>query len=308
MCPVKTILFWRYVMARVKCNGIEIEYDTFGKQEDRPILLIMGLSAQMIAWHTDFCRMLAADGHFVVRFDNRDVGLSSKMEDLGVPDIMKVMALHQEGKPVEAPYQLSDMALDLLGLMDALDLEKAHICGLSMGGMIAQTLAIEHPERVLSLISMESTTGEPDLPPAKPEPAGALFTAPPMDREGYIAHMARVFRAFSGGSDAFDEAMERELSAIAFDRSLYPLGFVRQFSAILASGGRREALKTVTVPALVIHGADDPLLPLEHGKDTADAIPGARLLVVEGLGHGFSYPHLWKGIVAAITEHTAGVS
>ena len=135
MCPLKTILvFWRYAMARVQGNGIEIEYDTFGKRDDRPILLIMGLNAQMIAWHSDFCRMLAANGHFVVRFDNRDVGLSSKMEDLGAPDIMKVMALHQEGKPVEAPYTLSDMALDLIGLMDALNLKKAHICGLSIGG------------------------------------------------------------------------------------------------------------------------------------------------------------------------------
>ena len=295
-------------MARVQGNGIEIEYDSFGKREDRPILLIMGLNAQMIAWHPDFCRMLAASGHFVVRFDNRDTGLSSKLEHLGVPDIMKVMAAHQEGKPVEAPYKLSDMALDLLGLMDALELRKAHICGLSMGGMIAQTLAIEHPERMLSLISMESTTGEPDLPPPKPEPAQALFTAPPMDREGYIAHMIRVFRAFSGGSDAFDEDMERKLACMAYDRSLYPIGFVRQFSAILASGGRRQALRTVSVPTLVIHGADDPLLPLEHGKDTADAIPGAKLFVVKGLGHGFSYPVLWKSIVTAIAEHTAGVS
>ena len=125
-----------------------------------------------------------------------------------------------------------------------------------------------------------------------------------MDREGYITHMLRVFRAFSGGSDAFDEAMERELSAMAYDRSLYPLGFVRQFSAILASGGRREALKAVSVPTLVIHGADDPLLPLEHGKDTADAIPGARLLVIKDLGHGFSYPTLWEAILTAIAEHT----
>ncbi len=295
-------------MARVPCNGIEIEYDTFGKPEDRPILLIMGLNAQMIAWHSDFCGMLAASGHFVVRFDNRDAGLSTKMEGLGVPDITKAMAAHQEGKPVEAPYLLSDMALDLLGLMDALDLEKAHICGLSMGGMIAQTMAIEHPERLLSLISMESTTGERDLPPAKPEPAQALFTAPPMDREGYIAHMVRVFHAFSGGSSAFDETMERELAAMAYDRSLYPFGFVRQFSAILASGGRREALKTVSVPTLVIHGADDPLLPLEHGRDTADAIPGARFLALEGLGHGLSYPALWESIVTAIAGHTASTS
>jgi pimeloyl-ACP methyl ester carboxylesterase len=295
-------------MARAQCNGIELEYDTFGESEDRPIMLIMGLNSQMIAWHVDFCRMLADSGHFVVRFDNRDVGLSTKMEDLGMPDISKVMAAHEEGKSVEAPYLLSDMASDLLGLMDALGLAKAHICGLSMGGMIAQTFAIEHRERILSLISMESTTGERDLPPAKPEPAQALFTGPPADREGYIEHMIRVFRAFAGNSNRFDEAMERDLCALAYDRSLYPFGFVRQFSAILASGGRREALKTVSVPALVIHGADDPLLPLEHGKDTADAIPGAKLLVVEGLGHGLSYPSLWKPIVAAIAEQTAGIS
>ena len=294
-------------MARAQCNGLEIEYETFGTREDSPILLIMGLSAQMIAWHTDFCQMLASAGHFVVRFDNRDVGLSSKMEHLGVPDIAEIMAALQEKKPVRAPYTLSDMALDVLGLMDALDLERAHICGLSMGGMIAQTMAIEHPGRMLSLVSMESTTGEPGLPAAQPEAGSALFSAPPLDREGYIAHMIRVFRSFAGGSSAFDEEMEKTLIGMAYDRSLYPLGFVRQLAAVLASGGRREAIRSVSVPALVIHGADDPLLPLEHGKDTADAIPHAKLLVVKGLGHGFSYPTLWQGIVEAISEHTAGI-
>jgi len=292
-------------MACARANGLDIEYDTFGQREDPPILLIMGLSAQMIAWPTDFCQMLASSGHFVVRFDNRDAGLSSKLEHLGVPDIMKIMAAFQEKKPVQAPYTLSDMALDVLGLMDALDLDKAHICGLSMGGMIAQVMAIEHPERMVSLISMESTTGEPDLPPAKPEARDALFRAPPPDREGYIAHMIRVFRSFAGGSNAFDEALERELSGLAYDRALYPFGFVRQLAAVLASGGRRAALRSVSVPALVIHGADDPLLPVEHAKDTADAIPQARLLVVKGLGHGFSYPTLWQGIVNAIAGHTA---
>lgn len=294
-------------MVRAQGNGIDIEYDTFGIREDPPVLLIMGLGAQLIAWHTDFCQMLASSGHFVVRFDNRDVGLSSKMDLLGVPDITRIMVALQEGKPVRAPYTLSDMALDVLGLMNALDLKKAHLCGLSMGGMIAQIMAIEHPERMLSLISMESTTGEPDLPPAQPEARNALLTAPPQDREGYIAHMIRVFRSFAGGSSAFDEAMEKELVGMAYDRSLYPLGFVRQLAAVLASGGRRKALSSVSVPALVIHGADDPLLPLEHGKDTADAIPHAKLLVVGGLGHGFSYPTLWQGIVKVIAEHTAGI-
>ena len=293
-------------MTHTTANGIDIEYDTFGDRNRSPLFLIMGLSSQMVAWPESFCEKLAQNGHWVLRFDNRDVGLSSKIEGVGLPDLMAAMAAHQQGQPVAAPYTLSDMAADAVGLMDALKLEKAHVCGLSMGGMIAQVMAIEYPWRVLSLISMESTTGDPTLPSAKPEAMEAMLSPPPQDRDGYIQHAVEVFRAFSGGSDKFDETLEKELSANSYDRSFYPAGFVRQLAAILASGDRTESLASLAVPTLVIHGADDPLVPLAHGRATARAIPGAKLLVLEGLGHGIAYPALWDEIVNAIRQLTTG--
>jgi len=291
-------------MTLAAANGIDIEYDTFGDRSRSPLLLIMGLSSQMVAWPESFCRKLAQNGHWVLRFDNRDVGLSSKIEVVGVPDLMAAMAAHQQGQSMDAPYTLSDMAADAVGLMDALHLENAHVCGLSMGGMIAQVMAIEYPRRVLSLISMESSTGDPTLPPAKPEAMKAMLSPPPQDRDGYIQHAVEVFHAFSGGSDRFDETLERELAANSYDRSFYPIGFTRQVAAILASGDRTQSLASVTAPTLVIHGANDPLVPLAHGRATARAIPGAKLLVVEGLGHGIAYPSLWDEIVDAIRQHT----
>jgi pimeloyl-ACP methyl ester carboxylesterase len=291
-------------MSQVHANGIEIEFDTFGKRSDRPLLLIMGLGTQMIAWPDGFCDKLAKEGHFVVRFDNRDSGLSSKMEDAGMPDVMAHIQTVMQGGSIEAPYTLSDMALDAIGLMDFFGLERSHVCGLSMGGMIAQTMAIEHPGRLLSLISMESSTGEVGLPDPSQEAQEAMFSFPPREREANINHRTRVFRVFSGGSDKFDEKVERELSARSYDRCFYPQGFTRQFAAVLASGGRKKALKSVSVPTLVIHGAQDPLVPPEHGRATAEAIPGAKLLVVKGLGHGLSYPDLWDEIVKAVTAHT----
>jgi len=268
----------------------------------------MGLSSQMVAWPESFCRKLARSGHWVLRFDNRDVGLSSKIDGVGLPDLMAAMAAHLQGQPVAAPYTLSDMAADAVRLMDALKLENAHVCGLSMGGMIAQVMALEYPQRVTSLISMESSTGDPTLPPADPQTMEAMLSPPPQDRAGYIQHAVEVFRAFSGGSDKFDETLEKELSANSYDRSFYPAGFVRQLAAILASGDRTESLASVTAPTLVIHGANDPLVPPAHGRATARAIPGAKLLVVKGLGHGIAYPALWDQIVGAITQHTSAAA
>lgn len=291
-------------MPKTRANGIDIEYEQFGKPEDRPLVLIMGVGSQMVLWPNEFCEKLAATGHFVIRFDNRDVGLTTKLDDAGVPNIFEVLAARQEGKQIDVPYLLSDMAADTVALMDALDIEKAHICGLSMGGMIAQTVAIEHQHRVTSLVSMESTTGEIDLPPAQPEVAAALIQQIPAEREAYIHHMIKLFGLFAGGSDTYDEKAQREMSGLSFDRSFHPPGFARQFAAIIASGGRRKALASVKVPALVIHGAEDTLIPWAHGKDTADAIPEAHFLMLKGLGHGTAYPSLWDKIVEAITAHT----
>jgi len=290
-------------MPKARANGIDIEYEQFGNPADRPLVLIMGLGSQMVLWPRAFCERLAAAGHWVVRFDNRDVGLSTQLDDAGMPKIFEVLAAREEGRQADVPYLLSDMAADTVGLMDALNIDKAHICGLSMGGMIAQTIAIEHPHRVISLISMESTTGEPDLP-AEPEVAGALIKPIPAEREAYIRYMLDLFRLFAGGSDQYDEETQREMSAMSYDRSVNPAGFARQFAAVVASGGRRRALASVKVPALVIHGTADTLFPSEHGKDTADAIPGARFLLIKGLGHGTAYPGLWEEMEEAIITHT----
>jgi pimeloyl-ACP methyl ester carboxylesterase len=292
-------------MSRVKANGIEIEYDTFGSRAGRPLVLVMGLASQMVGWPPAFCNRLADRGHYVVRFDNRDVGLSSKIEEGGVPSVERILAGSLvAGGDVEAPYRLSDMATDTADLIRVLRIDRAHVCGISMGGMIAQTLAIEHPERVAGLISLESTTGEPGLPPPAPEAVQVLFQPPPPQRDRYIEHMAKVFRTFAGGSPMFDEAVQRAVLALAFDRSYYPLGFVRQIAAIMASGSRRERLASVTAPTLVLHGSLDPLIPLEHGRATAEAVPGAVLHIVDGLGHGIAFPRLWDEIVDRISEHT----
>jgi pimeloyl-ACP methyl ester carboxylesterase len=264
----------------------------------------MGIGSQMVTWPVAFCEKLAKAGHFVVRFDNRDVGLSTKLDDAGIPNIWEVIAAVQAGSQVNVPYTLSDMGADTVGLMDALKIKKAHICGLSMGGMIAQAIAIEHQDRVISLISMESTTSEPGLPGASPEVREVLLKLPPQEREAYIQHMVLVHRLFAGDSTQYEEAAQRELSALSYDRSSYIAGFARQFAAIVASGGRRKALASVRVPTLVIHGADDTLFPREHGQDTADAIKGAKFLLVPGLGHGTAYPGLWDEIVAAVAAHT----
>jgi len=291
-------------MAQAETNGIRIEYDTFGSPDGRPLLLIMGLASQMVGWPPAFCNRLADQGHFVIRFDNRDVGLYSKIEDAGVPRLESLMTGGLAGGAVDAPYRLRDMAADAVGLLDVLGIGQAHVCGISMGGMIAQTLAVRHPERVRSLISLESTTGEPGLPAPSPEAATVLFQTPPARREAYIDHMVNVFRTFAAGSPEFDEAVQRAVSTQAFDRSRYTLGFLRQMAAILASGRRREALRSVSVPTLVMHGDRDPLLPPTHGRATAGAVPGAEFHEIRGLGHGMAYPRLWGEMTDRISDHT----
>lgn len=292
-------------MPRTAANNIEIAYDTFGEESGRPLLLIMGIGMQLIGWPDLFCQRLAEQGHWVIRFDNRDVGLSSKIEQGGLPNFLAAEAAYNEGRPVPAPYTLSDMAADGLELLKALRINRAHVCGLSLGGMIAQTMALEHPDHLLSLVSMESSSGEKNLPPPSPEALKYLLAVPPGEKQAYMEHMGQAFRAFSGGSALYEEVMERESAGKAFDRSFYPLGFLRQFVARLASGSRKTALASLTIPTLVIHGSQDTLLPPEHGQATAEAIPGADLLLVEGLGHGLSYPRLWDQLISAISAHTA---
>jgi len=290
-------------MSRIEANGIEIEYDTFGGQSDRPLLMIMGLGVQLIGWEEAFCERLVEAGHYVIRYDNRDVGLSTRLDATGVPNIEQMLAALQAGEALEAPYTLDEMADDAAGLLEALGIERAHICGASMGGMIAQTFAIRHPEHLRSLISIMSTTGNPELPPAKPEAMAALLETPPAQREGYIEASVRGWRAIASPVFPFDEARLRRRSERSFDRAFHPDGVTRHLAAVLAHGNRKPALASVTAPTLVIHGIADPLVPVEGGRDTAEAIPGAKLLLIEGMGHDLAR-ETWDEIVTAIAEHT----
>ncbi len=290
--------------ALARANGIELCYDSFGDANAPPMLLIMGLASQMIAWDDEFCAALAGRGYRVIRFDNRDVGLSTRLADAGVPDVAAAFAAAMQGRPVAAPYLLRDMAADVVGLMDALAIGTAHVVGASMGGAVAQTLAIEHPQRLRTLTSIMATTGAPDLPPPKPEALAVLFKPAPTDQAGYLASYLQTWQVLRGPGFALDDARDLERAGQNFARGLNPPGVARQLLAVLASGSRREALRAVNVPTLVIHGRDDPLVPLACGIDTARAVPGAELLVIDGMGHALPIT-LWPQIIEAIARHAA---
>jgi pimeloyl-ACP methyl ester carboxylesterase len=295
-------------MAKANANGIQVEYETFGNPSGRPLLLIIGLGEQMIHWDDDLCEDFAERGHYVIRYDNRDVGLSTKFEEAGVPDLMEINGKLMQGEKIRPPYTLEDMADDAVGLLDALGIEKAHICGMSMGGMIAQTIAVRHPSRVLSLISIYSTTGNPKIPQAKPELFGLLVAPPPEEREAFIEHMLGVTKAIAGPGFPVDKQWTRTIIAKSYDRSFYPQGMARQLVAILTQENRVPALAKVARPTLVVHGTSDPLVSVEGGKDTANAIPGAQLLLIEGMGHDLPHGGAWLQIVEAIAAHTRKAS
>ena len=291
-------------MPSLVVKGIQIEYRTFGNSSSRPLLLIIGLGAQMIYWDADLCKDLVARGNYVIIFDNRDVGLSTKFGETGMPNIPEIFGKLLQGEKVNPPYTLDDMADDAVALLDGLNIRKAHVCGMSMGGMIAQTIAIRHPERVLSLISIYSTTGNPEVPQPKPEIIRLLVAPPPNERQAFIEHMLVVFRTISGPGFPLDEAWTRKIIGESYDRSFYPEGTVRQFVAILTQPNRAPALSSIKVPTLVIHGTSDPLVPVEGGKDTAKVIKGAELILIEGMGHDLPHGGAWPRVVEAIDKHT----
>jgi len=276
-------------MPQAQANGLTFEYETFGDASNPPLLLIMGVGCQLVMWPDSFCQGLADLGFHVIRYDNRDVGLSSKIDEAGTPDIMAAVTAQLSGQPVTAPYSLDDMADDAAGLMDALGIDKAHVVGASMGGMIGQLVAIRHPGKVKSLVSIMSTTGNPEVPPAKPEAMAALLT-PPADtsRESLIQQGVNMWKVIGSPKYPGTEEELRSVATKSVDRMVCPEGFGRQVLAILAAPARNDALAKVTAPVMVLHGADDPLVPVEGGKDTADAIPGARLEIVEGMAHDFT--------------------
>lgn len=290
-------------MPKANANNILIEYETFGNPSSPPILLIIGLGGQLIYWDEEFCRQLAEAGLYVIRFDNRDAGLSTKFDEAGVPDIMDVIGKVVSGQKVTPPYRIEDMAADALGLLDALKIEKAHICGMSMGGMIAQALAVKYPERLLSLTSIYSTTGNPRLPQPKPEVIGLLLTPPPQDREPFIQFNLNVFRALTGPGFGLDEKWVRKIMGRAYDRAFCPQGTVRQLVAILTQANRQPTLKGIKVPTLIIHGDADPLVSVEAGKDAAGAVPGAELKIMEGMGHDLPHGEAWARIAKDIIAH-----
>lgn len=287
-------------MART--NGIQLCYEIFGADDAEPMLLIMGLGAQMIHWDDDFCRELAGRGFRVIRFDNRDIGQSTKMTGGKKLSPLELLKLRFLKIPVEAPYRLSDMAKDVIGLMDTLGIPSAHIVGASMGGMIAQEIAITYPQRVKTLTSIMSTTGNPKVPPPTREASAMLMAPPVTTHDEYIVRYAQTWKVLRAGSFPLDEAKDRERAERTFARGLNPAGVGRQLRAILASGSRKERLASVKAPTLVIHGTVDPLVRPEGGKDTAASIPGAKLVMIDGMGHALPIP-MWPQIIGAIAEH-----
>src|SRR6266705_5139246 len=246
--------------AMARANGIELCYDAFGDGNAAPLILIMGLAAHMIAWDEAFCAQLADRGFWAVRFDNRDIGLSTKLQQFPVPDLASLIKQQLLGEPIAAPYTLRDMADDAVGLMDALGIEAAHVVGASMGGAIAQEMAIDHPGRVRTLTSIMASTGEPGLPPPTPEAIEILLAPAPTEWEAYLNRYLLTWRVLRGPGFPLDEARDRERAAQNFTRGLNPAGVARQLAAIVASGSRKDALQAVKAPALIIHGDADPLV------------------------------------------------
>jgi pimeloyl-ACP methyl ester carboxylesterase len=285
-----------------RSNGIELCYDIFGDDDAEPMVMIMGLGAQMIHWDDDLCELLARRGFRVIRFDNRDIGQSTKLSGGKRLTALELLKFRFLGTPVAAPYNLHDMATDVVGLLDVLKVKAAHIVGASMGGMIAQELAITFPERVLSLTSIMSTTGDLRLPQPTRE-ATALLLAPPVTtHDEFVARFLSTWKMLRVGHFPDDEARDLDRAERTFARGLNPAGVGRQLRAILASGSRKERLKAVKAPTLVIHGNLDPLVSPKAGCATAAAIPSARLMIVEGMGHAIPIS-MWPEIVNAITTH-----
>jgi pimeloyl-ACP methyl ester carboxylesterase len=287
-------------MPQLHCNNVDIEYDITGDGE--PLVLIMGIGAQMILWPDALVRAIADRGYQVIRFDNRDVGRSTWLDHLGVPSIPRMTARAMMGIRVKAPYTLWDMAADTVGLLDGLGHERAHIAGASMGGMVAQCVAIRHPERLLTLTSIMSTTGDRRLFRPAPRAVRALLGRRPNTRAGAEEHFVKFSRAVSGSRFPVDEPKVREVAGQCFDRGNHPVGFHRQWAAILASGNRTRTLSEVETPTLVIHGSEDPLIHPDGGRATAKAIENAQLHMIEGMGH--SLPEgMWPEFIDTLCGH-----
>jgi pimeloyl-ACP methyl ester carboxylesterase len=294
-------------MPVLKVNGIDIAYETAGDPKAVPLVLIMGLGMQLIAWPDDMVEGLVEQGFYVIRIDNRDSGLSAKFDHAGTPNLPLAFLKTLVRWPLRPAYTLDDMAADVIGLMRALGVARAHIVGASMGGMIAQVLAAKYPGRVLSLTSIMSSSGRRGLPGPAPAARKVLLSRPPnpQDHESVITHMAHLFKVIGSPAYPTPDKQMRTRMARALKRSASPGGMARQMVAIAASGDRSELLRTIKAPTLVIHGAADPLVPLACGIDTAKQVPNARLEVIEGMGHDLP-AQLIERLIALIDAHAHG--
>jgi pimeloyl-ACP methyl ester carboxylesterase len=293
-------------MPTAPANGIDIWYETLGDPDDVPLLLVMGLGCQAIQWDDELCHMFVDRGFHVIRYDNRDVGLSTKIDSPQLDFASEFMkAFGGDRENVNAPYLLADMANDAIGLLDHLGLDAVHAVGVSMGGMIVQQLAVDHPARVLSITSIMSTTGDPDVGMPNPEAAATLVRPPAADRDAYIDGYTQTWKVLCGPV-YFDEERIRARAAANYDRSYFPVGTGRQLLGIMASGSRSDRLRQSATPALVIHGDIDPLVDVSGGRRTAEVIPGAEYIEIEDMGHDLP-PQLWPVYVEAITRHVAKV-
>lgn len=286
-------------MPQVEANGMVLEYEASGDPSDPPLVLVMGLGAQLITWPDEFCALLAGRGFYVVRYDNRDCGLSTALDGI-TPDVLALLA----GEPTSVPYRIEDMADDAAGLITALGLRPAHVVGASMGGMIVQALVIHHPEMVGSVCSIMSTTGDRSVGAPTDAAVSALLVSPATSRDEAIEQSVASSRVIAGTGFPFPEDQIRVRAAAAYDRSYRPDGMLRQLAAILASPDRTEDLHGVRRPFLVIHGTTDPLVTPSGGEATAAAVPGAELLMVPGMGHDLPVP-VWGELVGAIAANAA---
>ncbi|MFZ0041351.1 MAG: alpha/beta hydrolase [Solirubrobacteraceae bacterium] len=285
---------------RARVGEVKLCYETFGSPDASPLLLVMGLGAQMILWDDEFCEQLATHGFWVIRFDNRDVGRSTILRDAGVPKRWQLVLRDVRG----AAYSLPDMASDAVGLLDHLQVRAAHVVGASMGGMIAQLIACRHPERVLSLVSIMSTTGNRRVGQPQSRLALRMLRKVPRDREGYIEDHLETYRTIGSKTFAFDEEHKRARAGRCFERGIHPSGSARQMAAIVTAPDRTPLLAGVDLPATVIHGDADPLVNVSGGRATAAAIPDAELVVIAGMGHDLPRD-VWPQVIGAIVKNAA---
>lgn len=292
-------------MSRVQTNGIEIEYESFGAPDAEAMLLISGMGVQLTRWDASFCQALAARGYRVIRFDNRDAGLSTRFDHAPAPDMAALGAALARGERPAVPYTLHDMARDAIGLLDALGIACAHVAGRSMGGMIGQLMAAGYPRRVRSLTPIMSSTGNPALPPPTPEALAMLLRRPPdpwSDEAGYLDHSVALAQTIGSPGYPFDAAAWRARSLADLRRACNPAGPGRHVAAIMATGDIRPAIRAITAPTLVIHGAQDPVFPPACGQDIAAGIPGAQFMMIEGMGHDLP-PQLDEQVIGAMVRH-----